>query len=167
MALGGALSAAAAASVATFVLRGDQDQLILSELVSAHLRSLQADHLTDVLSSDQHTVRPWFNGRLDVSPPVVALTAQGFTLIGGRLDYINARPVAAVVYKRRAHIINVFVLQARAAAPFTWQSQSLRGFNIRRWMAQGLDLMAVSDISAEELQEFVQTFNGQLKVDGT
>ena len=94
-----------------FVVRHDDQQMIESEIVSAHLRSLQPNHLIDVVSTDQHTVKPWFNGKLDVSPPVIDLTAQGFTLIGGRLDYVDARAIGAVVYKRRAHVINLFVAQ--------------------------------------------------------
>ena len=88
-AMGSALSAAVAATLVVAVIRTDQDQRALGDALSAHLRSLQGDHLTDVQTSDQHTVKPWFNGRLDVAPPVVDLTAQGFRLIGGRLDYID------------------------------------------------------------------------------
>ena len=157
-ALGGALSGAIAAGLVAVVLRDDRGQRIAGDVVNAHLRSLQAEHLTDVQSTDQHTVKPWFNGRLDVAPPVVDLTAQGFTLIGGRLDYIDRKPVAALVYKRRAHVINVFVMDGSDAEGFGTMSESVQGFNLRRWFADGLAFFAVSDVNAEELDEFQRKF---------
>ena len=140
------------------VLRNDDQQRIESEIVSAHLRSLQAGHLIDVVSTDQHTVKPWFNGKLDVSPPVIDLTAQGFTLIGGRLDYVDARAIGAVVYKRRAHVINLFVAQTSNTARKPAKIETVQGFNIRRWSDRGLNYWAVSDIGADELAEFGEKF---------
>jgi anti-sigma factor RsiW len=157
-AMGTALSAAIAASLVIGVIRTDQDQRVLGDVFSAHVRSLQADHLTDVQTSDQHTVKPWFNGKVDVAPPVVDLTAQGFTLIGGRLDYIDGRAVASIVYRRRAHVINLFVIQEAASADHGAKLETMQGFNIQRWRAQGLEFFAISDINAEELQEFVEKF---------
>ncbi|MGZ4721938.1 hypothetical protein, partial [Oryzihumus sp.] len=112
--------------------RKDDQRRVLGEVVSAHLRSLQGNHLTDVVSSDQHTVKPWFNGRLDVAPPVVDLTAQGFTLLGGRLDYIDGKPVAAIVYRRRVHVINLFVAQAAGAGHGRARNEMVQGFNTLR-----------------------------------
>jgi anti-sigma factor RsiW len=157
MAMGSVLSGALAASLVVFMMSREDDQRILGDVVSAHLRSLQGDHLIDVQSTDQHTVKPWFNGRLDVAPPVVDLTAQGFTLIGGRVDYIDARPVAAIVYKRRAHVINLFVapVPAQVSGPERRATiEQLQGFNVWRWTRSDLGFWAVSDINAEELQEF-------------
>src|SRR3954449_9229887 len=149
-AMGSAVSALAATGLVAIVLRNDDEQRILSEVVSAHLRSLQAGHLTDVLSTDQHTVKPWFNGRLDVAPPVIDLTAQGFTLIGGRLDYVDGRALGAVVYKRRSHVINLFVAQG-ASAEHRARTETVQGFNIRRWSERGLNYWVVSDLGADEL----------------
>ncbi len=148
-ALGSLLSAAAAASVTLVVLREDRDERILSEAISAHLRSLQADHLTDVLSTDQHTVKPWFNGRTDLAPPVIDLTAQGFTLIGGRLDFIDGKSVAVIVYRRRVHVINLFVTQGVGSSLQAPRMETVQGFNILRWTDQGLNMLAVSDINRE------------------
>ncbi|HEY3891563.1 MAG TPA: anti-sigma factor [Bradyrhizobium sp.] len=157
-AMGSAMSAIAATGLVAIVLRNDDEQRILSEVVSAHLRSLQAGHLTDVISTDQHTVKPWFNGKLDVAPPVIDLTAKGFTLIGGRLDYIDARPVGAVVYRRRQHIINLFVAQTADTERHTAKMESMQGFNIWRWSDRGLNYWAVSDLGADELAEFGEKF---------
>jgi len=162
-AMGSAVSALAASGVVAVVLRQDDQQRILSEVVSAHLRSLQAGHLIDVVSTDQHTVKPWFNGKLDVAPPVVDLTAQGFMLIGGRLDYIDARAIGAVVYKRRQHVINLFVSQTSSTEHRPPKTQTMQGFNCRRWGERGLNFWAVSDIGADELAEFVDKFEAAMK----
>jgi anti-sigma factor RsiW len=161
--LGGGASAVAAASIATIVFQNSQEQQLLSEVLSAHLRSLQAEHLTDVMSSDRHTVKPWFNGRLDVAPPVIDLTAQGFTLIGGRLDHIEGKAVAAIVYRRRTHVVNLFVRQATSGERRSTGNETVQGFNVRRWTEQGLSLIAISDINAEELQEFSSKFDAALR----
>ena len=157
-ALGSAVSAMAATGLVAIVLRNEDQQRIESEIVSAHLRSLQAGHLIDVVSSDQHTVKPWFNGKLDVSPPVIDLTAQGFTLIGGRLDYVVGKPIGAVVYKRRAHIINLFVAQTSNTEHRSATTDTIQGYNIRHWRDRGLNYWAVSDIGADELAEFGEKF---------
>jgi anti-sigma factor RsiW len=162
-AFGAAASAIAASGLLVVVMRRDDDRRIVGEVVSAHLRSLQAQHLTDVLSTDQHTVKPWFNGRLDVAPPVVDLTAQGFTLLGGRLDYVDAKPVAAIVYRRRIHVINLFCAPAPGAAARSATMESLQGFNVRSWTENGLNLWAVSDINADELAEFGDRFEAALR----
>jgi len=160
----GSMATAAAAAGVTFVIVGrDRDRNILSDAVSAHLRSLQAEHLIDVASSDQHTVKPWFNGRIDLAPPVIDLTAQGFTLIGGRLDYIDGKPVAAIVYRRRVHVINLFVMQGLGSALPAPKLQVMQGFNILRWTDQGLNLMAVSDLDQEEFKEFQAKFEAAAK----
>jgi anti-sigma factor RsiW len=160
--MGTALSTAMAASLVVAVFRTDQDQRVLGDIVSAHVRSLQADHLTDVQTSDQHTVKPWFNGKLDIAPPVVDLTAKGFTLLGGRLDYIDGQAVASIVYRRRRHVINLFVTQGAPIESHGAKLQTMLGYNIRRWTAQGLEFFATSDINGEELQEFVEKFDAAL-----
>jgi anti-sigma factor RsiW len=162
-AMGSAVSAIAATGLVAIVLRSDDEQRIASEVVSAHLRSLQAGHLIDVVSTDQHTVKPWFNGKLDVSPPVIDLTAQGFTLIGGRLDYVDARSIGAVVYKRRAHVINLFVAQTASTEHRAAKIETIQGFNIRSWSDRGLNYWAVSDVGADELAEFGDKFEAAVQ----
>jgi anti-sigma factor RsiW len=161
-AAGAALSAAAAASVFLAVVSNDQEQTIAGEVVSAHIRSLQAGHLMDVETSDQHTVKPWFDGKVDVAPPVIDLTAEGFTLLGGRLDYIGGEPVASVVYRRRKHIINLFVAQRLGREHAFVTANTVQGYNVRHWSDQGLDFWAVSDLDGEELGEFVQKVSAAL-----
>ncbi len=166
-AMGSAVSAIAATGLVAIVLRGDDEARITSEIVSAHLRSLQAGHLTDVISTDQHTVKPWFNGKLDVAPPVVDLTAQDFTLVGGRLDYVDARAIGAIVYRRRLHVINLFVAQAASAEPRAPKTETFQGFNIRSWSEGGLNFWAVSDLAADELAEFAEKFQASMKSSAT
>jgi anti-sigma factor RsiW len=163
-AFGSVLSGALAASLVIAVLRDDRDQRVVGDIVSAHLRSLQGEHLIDVQSTNQHTVKPWFNGRLDVAPPVVDLTAQGFRLVGGRLDYVDSKTVGALVYKRREHVINVFFVQASEADRFAATAQVVQGFNVRHWSSGGLGFWTVSDINGEELQEFEQKFQVAARV---
>ena len=156
LAVGSALLAAIAATLVVGVFQSDQNQQVADEVVSAHIRSLQAGHLMDVETSDQHTVKPWFDGRVDVAPPVIDLTAEGFTLLGGRLDYIDGEPVASVVYQRRKHVINLFVAQRLGTKHAGAINKTIQGYNVRHWSEEGLDFWAVSDLAGDELDEFVQ-----------
>jgi len=162
-ATGAVLSGAIAASLVLTVFRSDREQTIADEVVSAHIRSLQPGHLMDVETSDQHTVKPWFDGKVDVAPPVVDLTAEGFTLLGGRLDYIDGEPVASVVYRRRKHIINLFVARRLGSEHAFVRARTIQGYNVRHWSAQGLDFWAVSDLDPEELGEFVEKISAALR----
>jgi anti-sigma factor RsiW len=153
LAMGSLASTALAACLVLFVVNGEVNQRIAGDAVSAHLRSLQGHHLIDVQSTDQHTVKPWFNGRLELAPPVVDLKSQGFTLVGGRIDYLDGHPAAAVVYQRGDHIINLFVTQ-RIGSERQTPVEALRGFNVWRWAWADLSFWAVSDLSAPELEEF-------------
>ena len=132
--------------------RGDA---VVEQVVDGHVRSLMANHLFDVQSTDQHTVKPWFLGKLDFSPPVVDLAQRGFPLVGGRLDYLGGEPVAALVYQRQKHTINVFVCPERdgtSTAPFV---RTLRGFQTHHWTGGGMSFWAVSDLNDVELTQFV------------
>jgi len=157
--LGGGLVGALAASLALLlVLPQLTEGGLEQELVGAQVRSLQVNHLTDVVTSDRHVVKPWFNGRIDFSPPVVDLVQQGFPLVGGRLDYIAGHDVAAIVYRRRLHTINLFVRPAptlASPAPATMRFQSYR---LVRWTSGGLEFWAVSDIDETELGQFRDNF---------
>ena len=125
--------------------------MVEQELVSSHVRSLQPGHLTDVQTTNQHIVKPWFNGRIDFSPPVPELADQGFPLAGGRLDSIDGKTVAAIVYHRRLHTVNLFVWPAKDAAERSFVKD---GFAVKEWSRNGLRFAAVSDIPPAELQHF-------------
>jgi anti-sigma factor RsiW len=131
---------------------------LTQELVAAHVRSLMADHITDVLSTDQHTVKPWFEGKLDFAPSVIDLGPEGFELIGGRLDYAADRPVAALVYKRRQHVINLFIFPRPAASDGQLGTAGKQGYNVIGWQHSGMTFWAVSDLNAAELQQFCQLY---------
>ncbi len=131
--------------------RPSSDDLLAREVTASHIRSLMANHLMDVESTDQHTVKPWFNGRLDFTPNVVNLTAQGFPLIGGRLDYLDQHPVAALLYRRSQHPINVFEWPANGDEKT--KTFAVRGYNIVHWTYKGMNYWAVSDLNLRELEE--------------
>jgi mycothiol system anti-sigma-R factor len=129
-----------------------------TEVIDAHIRSLQAGHLTDVASTDQHTVKPWFDGRLDFIPPVKDFMDEGFPLIGGRLDVLGERNVAALVYGRRKHFINVFVWPTKEPDTPIHPPGSRQGYQWVHWRHQGMEFCAISDVSAQDLHELAQLF---------
>jgi len=131
--------------------------LLLDEAISDHNRSLQFNHLSDVVSADQHTVKPWFAGKLDFAPPVVDLASSGFPLAGGRLEHLADRPAAALVFRRRQHAINLFIwLAASAAVPS--RRAEVDGYHAQSWSQGGFNFLAVSEISAAELSQFAAAF---------
>lgn len=127
-----------------------------AELIDAHIRSLQPGHLTDVASTDQHTVKPWFDGKLDFAPPVKDFADDGFSLIGGRLDVLGGRNVAVLVYARRKHFINVFVLPTKEPDTPIHPPGLRQGYQWLHWRHQGMEYCAVSDVSVADLHELAQ-----------
>jgi anti-sigma factor RsiW len=131
---------------------GERESVLAAEVVDAHLRSLQPGHLTDVLSTDQHTVKPWFDGKVDFAPPVRDFAEQGFPLQGGRLDVVRGRATAALVYGRRKHLVNVFVWPTNEGG-FKPRAGTNQGYQWIEWSKDGMEFWAVSDVSAGDLQQ--------------
>jgi anti-sigma factor RsiW len=154
LALAAGASAAFAITLSLYLLRPSQDDLTERELVASHFRALMPDHLADVVSTDQHTVKPWFAGKLDYSPPVHDLASQGYPLIGGRMDYLQQRPVAALAYRHRLHIINLYVWPDTMQRDSAAHAGGRQGFHLLRWAQGGMQYAAVSDIAPQDLLDF-------------
>jgi anti-sigma factor RsiW len=133
---------------------------LAQEVISSHVRSLLAAHLLDVPSTDQHTVKPWFDGKLKFAPPVHDFAEQGFRLTGGRLDYFHGREVAALVYQRRLHVINLFIWPSESGRNTAVESFTKDGYNVSHWEHDGFVFWAVSDVSAEDLSAFAELQKG-------
>jgi len=156
------LLAVAVGSGGTLLITGErQEDAVANELIDSHLRSLLGNHLTDVASSDQHTVKPWFAGRSELSPPAVDLAGEGFPLVGGRLDLIAGKPIPALVYRRREHVVNVFVLPASRGD--LAKTLTRRGYSLRHWDEGDLGFWAVTDAAPSELAEFERVFRDTTK----
>ena len=153
-------AAALTLAMLLYVATPGSEQPLIDEAVSSHVRSLMGEHLNDVVSSNRHTVKPWFTGKLDFSPPVFDYTAQGFPLLGGRLDYLQHQTTAALSYGHAKHIINVFILPTNEADKAA-QSQSVRGFNVVSWQAGHMRFVLVSDVEKAELEALGQLLRAQ------
>jgi mycothiol system anti-sigma-R factor len=156
-----ALAVIASSGLTTYVMQPAGQDRLVEDVVSGHVRSLMAGHLTDILSSDQHAVKPWFHGRIDLAPPVDDLAGDGYPLVGGRLDYLDQRPVAALVYRRREHPINLFVMAAPSGQRRAPASLAERGYNVVHWSERGMSFWAVSDLALAELKEFARLYQSR------
>ena len=158
---GGALMGIAASLALVFAMPQLTTTSMQDQLVASHVRSLLANHLVDIPTSNRHVVKPWFNGKIDFAPPVVDLADRGFPLVGGRLDYIDGKTVAAIVYHRRLHSVNLFVRPAEGVLPAVGFTTRHEGYSLVRWTRGGLEFWAVSDIESEELNQFREAFEAR------
>jgi anti-sigma factor (TIGR02949 family) len=149
------LAVALSSGVTAWLVEPPLSEPIAEQVVASHVRSLMAEHLTDVASSNEHTVKPWFHGKLDFAPPVEDFAAQGFPLIGGRLDYIAGRSTAALVYRHAQHPINLFIYPAKGSDTAVTAGID-DGYNVLHWRAGGMAFWAVSDVEAKELADFAR-----------
>ena len=159
------LAAAVAATVvitwtaAVQMESGLREERIVEQVIAGHARSVLTNHLVEVASSDQHTVKPWLSSKLDFSPPTADLTAAGFPLAGARLDYVNSRPVAALVYRHRQHVINLFVWpDEKTGAATAPRPSAKQGYNLLHWDNAGMTFWAISDLSPADIKTFAQTY---------
>ena len=145
-------------NLAPVLRRPGADQFLATQLIASHVRSLMANHLTDVPSSDQHTVKPWLDAKLDFAAPVVDLSGEGFPLIGGRLDYLDNHPVAALIYQRRKHFINLFIWPTAAGTTETKKTMTRQGYHLLHWVDPDFNYWAVSDVASTDLRDFANLF---------
>jgi anti-sigma factor RsiW len=139
-----------------------RDDALLADLTESHVRSLMVDHLTDVTSTDQHTVKPWFDGKIDFAPPVKELREKGFPLLGGRLDFVEGHTAAALVYGRQKHLLNLFIWPAgEGAGASEVQASTRNGYHLLRWSDGSMSYSLISDLNEAELRQFVQDWQAK------
>ena len=155
------LAALIASSLLPRLQQPGADQFLATQLIASHVRSLMADHLMDVASSDQHTVKPWLDAKLDFAAPVADLASQGFPLIGGRLDYLDNHSVAALVYQKRKHFINLFIWPTTPKDSTAQTMVEREGYHLVHWSDVDFTYWAVSDVNIADLQSFKQLFEQQ------
>jgi len=167
--LGAAVAVTAVVTwIATAQLGGQrQDEILAEQVITGHARSVLTNHLTDVVSSDQHMVKPWLSSRLDFSPPVTDLTTDGFPLVGGRLDYLDNRPVAVLVYRHRQHVINLFTWpDPKSNQSTAVKTLSRQGYHVLHWGDAGMTFWAISDLNQDDLDTFTSAFSKQAALSG-